>query len=139
MQHVLSIFILLAGAAFAWFYLRKPPAPQSDNPTIAALLADRPWRRIGAAICLLLSVMFVVGLYAVDVPASPKAYAAFWLIIMVLVLWLCVLAIKDVLHTRRIVNEGRAARERGTQSRLGVESTDDSGKESSDVSRGARP
>lgn len=139
MDVVASILILLGGVACAWLYLGKPPVSPDDTSRFAALAADRPWRRLGAAICLLLSIMFVVGLYAVDVPANPKAYAAFWLIIMVLVLWLCVLAIKDVLHTRRILQEWRQAREHGVRRNQRVESDNRSGGPSSDVSKGPQP
>ncbi len=139
MQLIASILILLGGIACAWFYLGRPPVSPDETSRFATLVADRPWRRVGAAICLLLSIMFVVGLYAVDVPANPKAYAAFWLIIMLLVLWLCVLAVKDVLHTRRLINEWRRARDDGIRGDLGVESDDRSGGPPSDVLKGPHP
>ncbi len=55
--------------------------------------------------------MFVLGVYVVDVPDYPRAYAAYWLVMMILVVWLCVLAIKDMLHTRRMIAEWRRMRE----------------------------
>jgi hypothetical protein len=105
----MSILILAGGLACAWVYLRKPPVP--ENPALRMLRGDRPWRRVGAAICLLLSVMFVLGVYLVDIPQRPRTYAAFWLVMMLLVVWLCMLAIKDMLYTRKMLAKWREARD----------------------------
>ena len=111
---LICILILLGGLTCSWLYLRKPvmkPLPESlpeDSP-LRMIRADRPWRRVGAAICLILSIMFVLGVYLVDIPEHPRTYAAFWLVMMLLVVWLCVLAIKDVLYTRQIIAKWRAA------------------------------
>lgn len=71
---------------------------------------NRPWRRVGAAICLVLAIMFVLGVYLVDIPQRPWAYAAFWLVMVVLVIWLCILAAKDILYTRQVIAKWRAER-----------------------------
>ena len=111
---LVSILILVGGLICSWLYLRRPtvtPLPTSlpeDSP-LRLIRADRPWRRVGAAICLILSVMFVLGVYLVDIPEHPRTYAAFWLVMMVLVVWLCVLAIKDVLYTRQIITKWQSA------------------------------
>ena len=111
-----SIAILVAGAALGWFYLRKPSIPTDARAQL--LGGRRPWRRLGGAICLLLAVMFVLGVYVVDVPDNPRVYLAYWTVMMGLVLWLCALATKDILYTRRIITrrrEGKAGL-RGTRS-----------------------
>ena len=62
---------------------------------------------MGAAICLLLAVMFVIGVYAVDIPARPVPYAIYWIIILGLVVWLFALAVRDVMYTRQLVQRWR--------------------------------
>jgi len=101
MDILFSVLILTVGIVVALFYLRKPPLP--ENPRLRELMGDRPWRRIGAAICLLLAVMFVLGIHLLDQKAGPRVFVFFWLIIMALLVWLCVLAIKDVLYTRNVI------------------------------------
>ena len=67
------------------------------------LLADpRPWRGVGAAIVALLAVMFFLGINFATPRASPRAYALFWLMMLLLLLWLCSLAWVDIRHTRRL-------------------------------------
>ena len=107
--------VLLAGLTCAWFYSRTPRMlrPQSDLETDDDNLRrgnDRPWRKVGAAICIVVAVMFVVGVTAVDIPERPRAYAAYWLVILVLLLWLCCLALKDVLYTRHLLVEWQRTR-----------------------------
>ncbi|MCO6439088.1 MAG: hypothetical protein J5J06_18500 [Phycisphaerae bacterium] len=102
-----SIALILSGAAFAWRYL----SPWSGGWTGRAPIGgDRPWRRLGAGIMLVISVMFVVGIYVVDIPDRPRPYAAYWAVMLGMVLWLCVLAVRDVLYTRRVLDDYRAGR-----------------------------
>jgi hypothetical protein len=75
------------------------------------LLGERPWRRLGAGIALVVAVMFVVGIYVVDIPDRPVPYAIFWLIMLGMVVWLCYLAVKDALHTRRTFKTWRKQQE----------------------------
>lgn len=75
------------------------------------LLGDRPWRRLGAGIAMVVAVMFVVGIYVVDIPDRPVPYAIFWLTMLGMVVWLCYLAVKDALHTRRIYKIWRKRQE----------------------------
>ena len=102
--------VVLAGLAIGWLYLRKPPA--TKNPKARALIGDRPWRRVGGAICILLSVMFALGVYVVDVPDRPRVYAAYWTVMLGLVMWLMALAARDVMHTRKVVSEWHSLRRR---------------------------
>ena len=63
----------------------------------------------------MLAVMFVVGVYAVDIPDRPVPYAAYWIVVLGMVVWLCALAVKDMRHTRRV-----AARWRDEEAARGV-------------------
>lgn len=63
------------------------------------MATERPWRRVASGIFLLVSVMFLFGVVLVDVPDHPRAYAAFWAILMGLVTWLLFLAAKDLRYT----------------------------------------
>jgi len=104
-----SFVVLFSGIGMAWVYSRRTPA--TGHPRFDGLLGDRPWRRLGAGICLLLAVMFVIGVWVVDKPQKPVPYAVFWIIIMALTVWLCVLAVKDVIHTRRVFEQWREERQ----------------------------
>ena len=107
MKHLISVLIMLGGVGCAAFYLRR--LPEVSDPTMRALVANRPWRRLGAAICLVLAIMFVLGIYFVDMPHRAGLFAIYWMIMLALVLWLCYLAIKDIVHTRRIIADWRDA------------------------------
>jgi len=102
--------VLASAAAIAWYYLRrtKDLHAASDPPLFSR--EARPWRRLGAAICVVLAIMFVAGITLIDRPARPGMFIAFWLLILGLICWLCVLAIKDLLHTRKMVADWRARR-----------------------------
>lgn len=103
---LISIMVLATAATLAWIYLRKAPPKESPRYPFAG---DRPWRKIGAALCLLISVMFVLGIYVVDIPDRPVPYAIYWLIMLGLVVWLFVLALRDIMYTRGLVRQWRAA------------------------------
>lgn len=92
--------------------------PPGDRPSrvyrraVRDLSGERPWRKLGAAIMLLLAVMFVLGIYVLDEHRSVWFYALYWLVMMVLVLWLCVLAVRDVVYTRQLIVRWRDEHER---------------------------
>ncbi|UCE59213.1 MAG: hypothetical protein JSU63_17435 [Phycisphaerales bacterium] len=122
LKFLFTAIIFLAGITLGWLYLRKPPT--AKNPKAMALIGDRPWRRVGGAICILLSVMFVLGVYVVDVPDHPRVYAAFWTVMLVLVMWLMVLAARDLLHTRKIVAHWHETRRNDLESLTAPDSID---------------
>ena len=100
-----SIFLLATAATLAWVYLRKG---HDVAPARYPLAGHRPWRKFGAAICLVISVLFVVGIYVVDIPDRPIPYAIYWLIMLGLVIWLTALALKDIMYTRELMHRWRA-------------------------------
>lgn len=98
---ILVSIIVLIMAAGATLYLRKPkvdPSSKADR-----IIGHRPWRRLGAAICILVSIMFVLGINVFDRVNAPRAFAWYWLTILVLLVWLCWLAFKDLLYTRHML------------------------------------
>jgi len=66
------------------------------------LIQDRPWRRLGAAICAIVSVMFFVGVNLLDAKREPITYVVFWVVVFLLILWLCLLVGIDLLRTQRL-------------------------------------
>lgn len=112
MQLFFSVAILTFGIGCAVVYFRKPSAQLRSHAP--AFVGDRPWRRVGAGICAVLAVMFVIGVYVVDVPQRPAPYALYWLVMLGLVVWLFGLVVKDVAHTRRSLD--RRGIERKTES-----------------------
>ena len=77
-----SVFTLGLGVGVAIIYMRRPSTDQmAAGPPFGG---KRPWRRLGAAICLLLSVVFVLGVYLLDEDTRPGVYMIYWLVIMVL-------------------------------------------------------
>ena len=106
METVLSILVLGFGVGFAIVYLRKPA--MSDGSSRQAFGGNRPWRELGAAVCLVLSIMFVAGVNLLDATSSPRLFMAYWLVMLVLVIWLCGLALKDIIHTRHAITTRRA-------------------------------
>ncbi len=113
MQIAASVILLVFGVAVAARYLFKPALGKANPVEESApvgLAGDRPGRRLGAGICLLLAIMFAVGVNIVDVPAHPRVYAIYWIIMLALVVWLGVLAVKDARQTRQAVADWRTGR-----------------------------
>ena len=102
LKFAVSIIVLLLGLGCGWYYLR---GAHGRDATLGGLSGQRPWRKLGAGICVLVAVMFVLGVYLVDIPDHPRAYALYWAVILGLLLWLCVLAVKDVKYTWRLLRE----------------------------------
>ncbi len=73
-----------------------------DGASTADALLDRPARRFGAAIVGLLSIMFFFGVNFLDADSAPMVYILYWCVMSALVLWLCGLALADMLHTRKL-------------------------------------
>lgn len=71
---------------------------------------DRPWRRLGAAICGFVGIVSFAGMLLLDWRSTPRLYMLFWVIVLLLVTWLCGLALTDILHTRNLLRIERARR-----------------------------
>jgi len=99
------ILLFVGGLACGWIYLLRPLHLRRQGPVPP--VDERPWRRVGAGICVVLGVMFPLGVYLLDEHPPPKVYAGFWSVMMVLVLWLCVMALRDVAYTRRVMRSRR--------------------------------
>lgn len=103
-KFIVSTGLLLTAGTLALLYFRKSTnLPAATHP----FAGHRPWRKVGAAICLLIAVMFVLGIYLVDVPQRPVPYALYWIIMLGLVVWLFVLALRDIMYTRRLARQWR--------------------------------
>jgi len=108
LKFLVSIALLSTAGVLAWVYLR---GPTHVHPDAYPLRGHRPWRKMGAALCLLIAVMFVLGIYVVDIPDRPVPYAMYWIIMLGLVVWLFVLAVHDIMHTRKLVRQWRLRNE----------------------------
>lgn len=106
-----SVLLFATGLACGWFFLIRPTIRRQPDGT--ALPDDRPWRRVGAGVCLVLGIVFPLGIYRQDSFRSPHVFLAFWAIIIVLVFWLFVLAMRDLAHTRHLLQSRRSGRKRG--------------------------
>ncbi len=110
MKELLSILIGLSGAAAA-IYAVNPR--WFGVPLEGAGGGERPWRRLGAGICAVTALMFLLGANLMKPLESPRAFLAFWAVLLGLVMWLVVLAFKDVRHTlKRYVDERLTLRRR---------------------------
>lgn len=92
----------LAGLACSvWLWRQASPRvqPKRHNELLGG---ERPWRRLGAAIVGFVSVIFFAGANFIDARRFPRSFAWFWLLVLVLVLWLCGLAVVDAVHTYRL-------------------------------------
>ncbi len=106
LKTAISVLILVVGLSCAWWSFIVPD--RCVSTARRAIGSNRPGRRLGAVICLLLSIMFVVGAHGIDVPDHWRSYAAFWILMLILLLWLCGLALRDLWHTRRLLADHRS-------------------------------
>ncbi|HEY3245419.1 MAG TPA: hypothetical protein VGM03_18920 [Phycisphaerae bacterium] len=81
----------------AWYLLSAVRRAGAES----AVAHRRPWRALGAALCGLLAVAFFIGVNYLDARQAPRAYLILWILILLGVLWLCGLALYDILYTRR--------------------------------------
>ena len=100
-KFLLSAAILLTGFFCTWYYLLRPRT--AGDRHAATIFGERPWRRLGAGIAGVVAVMFVLGAFLVDIPDRPWPYAIYWAVILGMVMWLAILAVKDLRHTRQIM------------------------------------
>lgn len=96
-----SALLVLAVVALAPMNLRGPAGRR-------VIGGERPWRKLGLAICVVVAVMFVAGMMWLDEHRSVRSFAWYWIIILVLLLWLCGLAAYDLWYTRSVIARWRA-------------------------------
>jgi cobalamin synthase len=102
---ILTTALSAGGLAGSVGYLWRQSASGRDPARSSSLGGKRPWRRWGAVICAVVSVLFYVGLHHLDPAERPGTYLLVWIVILLLVLCLCVLALVDMLCTRRLTRE----------------------------------
>jgi hypothetical protein len=85
---------------YIWASYRRS---SGENPSATSV--TRPWRRRGAIICAVVSVLFYLGMHHVSPYRWPRVYIVLWIVVLLLVLWLCIIAAADMLYTRRITRE----------------------------------
>ena len=85
-------------------------------------------RRLGLAVMGLVAVMFCLGLALLDPQAAPRSFLLFWLAVSILLLWLCWLAVSDVLTTwrlkRQLDEQTHAHIQRLIQAQVGADGSD---------------
>lgn len=95
-------------AVVVWCIWRGGPTTSASSPAWMdaryrrALERRGRQRRLGLAVMGLVGTMFCLGLAILDPQAAPRSFLLFWLIVSVLLLWLCWLALSDVLMTWRL-------------------------------------
>ena len=68
-----------------------------DSPAGAARRHRR--RRLGAALLILTAVAFAVGVNALSPEQSAVVFLGYWLVVVILILWLCGLGLVDLVET----------------------------------------
>ena len=96
-----GVCVVGLGTSLWYLWASRPGQVQRSSP----LAGKRPWRRWGAAVCGLVSVLFYVGLHHLDPARRPRTFLAVWIVILLLVICLCVLALVDILYTRRLLRK----------------------------------
>ncbi|MCG3137728.1 MAG: hypothetical protein HJJLKODD_01578 [Phycisphaerae bacterium] len=74
-----------------------------DTPD--GLRQRRQRRDLGMAIVAIVSWSVFLGMNVLDPGRAPLAYLYYWLVIALMLLWLCLLAIADIRHTMRLLRE----------------------------------
>jgi hypothetical protein len=73
---------------------------QDDLNDVIPDFDHRPWRPVGAMLCGLISVGCFIGINYDGMNQSPIAFIAFWILILIMLVWLFWLAARDMLYTR---------------------------------------
>ena len=102
--------IALIGVASSVWLWRQAPRNGKPWGGNELLRGDRPWRRLGAAMVGFVGVMFFAGTNFLDAKASPRDYVLFWFVLLLLILWMCILALVDTFHTLKLRSQQRRRR-----------------------------
>lgn len=65
-------------------------------------------RSLGMVIVMVVSTATFVGVTALDPLRGPRQFGYYWLIVLLMVLWLCGLALADIRQTVRVHRQWRA-------------------------------
>lgn len=118
-QLILSGAISTVGLVCAVWLWRQAAGPKSASRN-ELLRGDRPWRRLGAALVALVAVAFFAGTNFLKPDRAPRAYIAFWCVVLVLIVWMCILALVDARYTIRMgVQQLRRQAGRGPDDAVG--------------------
>jgi len=108
--------LAVSGAYFVGLLRRK------ENPAERALWTKldlpelyeqrRRRRTLGMTIMALISVAFFLGANFINPQVRPRAALAFWLVLLILLVWLCGLALVDLADLRRLRGGLRGAARR---------------------------
>ncbi len=99
---ILTGGITLTGlACSAWLYRQSPRGgqPASENEL---LRGDRPWRRLGAVLVGFVALMYFAGTNFLSAERAPRHYLLFWAGVLLMILWMCILALVDAWHTLKL-------------------------------------
>ncbi len=129
-EFVVSAGILGLGLSIAGVYLllrRSSAATEPgwwerlDTPQGLRIRAHR--RSFGMVIVVVVSTATFVGINALDPLSGPRQFGYYWLIVLLMVMWLCGLALADIrqtlcLHRRWRVRHSDASLERYLQAHV---------------------
>jgi hypothetical protein len=111
MHWLVGIFALLTGAA-GWFYLFYSRAAHRLGVVENERLNQRriALRRMGGIVMLLLGGFFFAGFAAFDEPEqAPRAFAAVWITVFVLLVVMILLAMMDLRLTYQLRNRQKGS------------------------------
>ncbi len=113
-EFVVSVLILGLGLSIAGVYLlmRRSWAATElgwwdrlDTPEGVRIRAHR--RSFGMVIVVVVSTATFVGINALDPLSGPRQFGYYWLIVLLMVMWLCGLALADIRQTLRVHRQWR--------------------------------
>ncbi|MGB0714775.1 MAG: hypothetical protein ACPGXK_02795 [Phycisphaerae bacterium] len=107
MPILVSILITVSAVAILVIQMYRPDA-------------DRPWRRTAAVVCVLLAGMFLFGLYILHPRTHPAIVIPFITSMLLLVAFLFLLALRDMVHTRKLLKDLRKRRAESEWSELPI-------------------
>lgn len=113
-EFVFSALILGLGLSIAVAYVlvrRSSGATEPgwwerlDTPEGVRIRARR--RSFGMVIVVVVSTATFVGINALDPLSGPRQFGYYWLIVLLMVMWLCGLALADIRQTLRVHRQWR--------------------------------
>ena len=107
---ILGLGLSIAGGYFLvrgwWTASESGWWDRLDTPEGVRIRARR--RNFGMVIVVVVSTATVVGINALDPLTGPRQFGYYWLIVLLMVMWLCGLALADIRQTLRVHRQWRA-------------------------------